>query len=131
MGEYTTVFNFNDGVIIVQSAWAPAFMFEFTYGHPIQPAALPPYSRWSDLTFDYWMTYRRHEYYNGNPFPPNPSRPNLEGPMEQFLNWILIQGIKQPSQTLQIIGKCLFARGWLQESVPTWQQRERFEVGHW
>jgi len=147
---YSVIFNPIDGVIIVQAAYGPAFMEQRTYGSQIEisPQEEPKLSRLSDVIFTQWARFRQGNTITATwaqYFPASIPVPNSDGgikmwrvqqlqfmgPMKGWLNWVLIQGIIQPMETVRIIQSCIESRGYSGQDVPKWDDRQTFPVGSW
>lgn len=146
---YASVYNLLDGVIVVQHAAGPETqrLVALAAAHQpqhVDPATLPVFRQWSDCTWRIWKKL------HGSPTASTESvdasmmfaRPPLNevgrrqfaGPMVAWLNYIIIQSISNPSETLTIINACLSARGkrtFAQQTSSTWGNHETYPVGHW
>ncbi|KAI7208417.1 hypothetical protein KC333_g9147 [Hortaea werneckii] len=148
--EYSFVFNPVDGIIVAQSMYSPEKM------RPFQEE-MPTMEKWSDVTWRSWILLRsRHEsslvgYYSkdslgylppfGHEVPPRwlkdmPVGKDFAGPMVQWLNYIVIQNIKSPQETLEAISYCM--GGWMDLDgsfkyingrVPLWNDELTFKIG--
>lgn len=144
-GVYDSVYNIVDGVIVVQAAYGPAYMEQQNSGTRIElpDHELPALRQWSDLTWYGWLQCRA----KNAPFPIGywqgflaaegrnaklSTTAQMNSPaMKAWINFIVIQRISQPVETLQIIQSCIQSRGFRNGRVPDWTHRQTYEIGSW
>ncbi|KAK5123886.1 hypothetical protein LTR85_002082 [Meristemomyces frigidus] len=138
-GQFASIYNPIDGVIIIQGAWSPTYMLMRDLQINIQPPAdaLPILKQWSDVTWMQWKRLRDSQYYQSPTFrgfiPGSqyaPSSAQLKS-MLPWLNWIVVSSIQSPPETLTIISVCIASRGFKNGAVSTWDNRQTFIIGHW
>ena len=126
--EYWSIYNIVDGTIVIQSAWGPAYMAARN-GEDLTPDELPKVSQWSDVTYIEWA--KLHQTPADYQLPPLVSKQTLRQHMKPWLNWIVVQSIVQPQETLEIIARCLHSRDFYQLGWPFWGAHQTFASGHW
>ncbi|KAI7199800.1 hypothetical protein KC316_g5781 [Hortaea werneckii] len=147
--QYALVVNPIDGVIVAQSMFSPKNS---------RPDQVPPIlEKWSDVTWRCWILlrsttssnsvgFRAADFKGRLPAPDRediprwmndiPTAREIAGPMVQWLNYIVIQNIKSPQETLEAISYCM--DGWMDldgsfkyvnNRVPLWNDEFTFKIG--
>ncbi|KAI7325645.1 hypothetical protein KC315_g7827 [Hortaea werneckii] len=139
---YGSIYNILDGVIVAQKMFSPMKM------HQQSP---PPLQKWSDVTWRVWKILRTPQAYGQAKLGIGVSRKDFQGfgdhlvpgvngllkpvdiekRMLKWLNWIVIQNIKSPGQTVRAIQACLSTRNYNNGRLPLWNDRQTFNIGHW
>ena len=134
MAEYNTIYNALDGVMVVTKAWGCKAAYALTYpGEDLPDQLLPKWNHWSDIAYRGWIQVHTQRTEVASRFYPKVSVKSLrDKKMRPWLNFIVIQGIYAPDQTVQLILECLHrhnAGAW--GFVPAWDNRMSFVVGSW
>ncbi|GAB1742592.1 hypothetical protein NU219Hw_g8131t1 [Hortaea werneckii] len=139
---YGSIYNIVDGVIVATKMFSPMKLHQQT------PPAL---QKWSDVTWRVWKILRTAQSQGQAKLGIGVSRKDFEGffdrlipgahglptpgeievQMLKWLNWIVIQNIKSPEQTVGAIQACLGSRGYNNGRLPLWNDRQTFNIGHW
>jgi len=122
---------------VVTAAWGCRYMWHLETGQQMNREDLPKVAQWSDLAMKGWT--RSHLTTTGFGDFATGFLPRIQPPRELdllkyrgFLNFIVIQGIHSPEDTVQLVLECLFQAGageW--GYVPDWRNRVTFPVGSW
>ncbi|KAI7226680.1 hypothetical protein KC330_g8728 [Hortaea werneckii] len=148
--QYALVFNLLDGIIVAHSMFSP--------GKQLPNQVPPSLEKWSDVTWRCWRLLRSYDSsqslgyrvtdFRGFLPPPDGSNPprwindvpsirDFRGPMANWLNYIVIQNIKSPQETHEVISYCMDgytdfdgSPKYVNGRVPLWNDEFTFRIGN-
>ncbi|KAI7200027.1 hypothetical protein KC316_g5740 [Hortaea werneckii] len=148
--QYALVFNLLDGIIVAHSTFSP--------GKQLPNQVPPSLEKWSDVTWRCWRLLRSYDSsqsfgyrvtdFRGFLPPPDGSNPprwindvpsirDFRGPMANWLNYIVIQNIKSPQETHEVISYCMDgytdfdgSPKYVNGKVPLWNDEFTFRIGN-
>lgn len=138
---YDVTLNIVDGIIIVDEARGPTRRDD---GFRIPFNRFPDITSWSEVVFDLWLRIKpvkrprqsvmtvapNHGKLNPfSTFEPGLKVKEFLG-VEGFLNYVFMVNIREPTEEVSIIKRCLASRTDANQ-YPGYDDAQRFSVGHW